>query len=134
MLYEADFHKPGIYGGGRVWANEWDVVFRAPSRGGRGRRAAAAFVVCFRWGEFFLEFFFSIFFLLQTHTACCKYEAFASCLIYLSTSSSIYLVNSPTLSYVVLRTIYFILVYTYVYITLAWCENMVCKTRWNTWY
>ena len=38
---EADFHKPGIYGGRvRVWANEWDVFHCTPSRGGRGRRAA----------------------------------------------------------------------------------------------
>ena len=38
---EADFHKPGIYGGRvRVWANEWDVFRCTPSRGGRGRRAA----------------------------------------------------------------------------------------------
>ena len=34
----------------------------------------------------FLIFFFSIYFLLRTHTACCKYEA-ASCLMYLSTSN-----------------------------------------------
>ena len=46
-LYEADFHKPGIYGSGRVRANAWDVLHRAPSGGGRGRRAAAGFVVCF---------------------------------------------------------------------------------------
>ena len=26
-LYEADFHKPGIVGSGRVWANAWDVFF-----------------------------------------------------------------------------------------------------------
>ena len=49
-------HKPGIYGSGRVWANAWDVFFRAPSRGGRGRRAAAAFVVCSGWGGFFGAF------------------------------------------------------------------------------
>ena len=36
--------------------------------------------------KFFLIFFFPTFFLLRTHTACCKYEA-ASCLIYLSTSN-----------------------------------------------
>ena len=29
-LYEADFHKPGIYGGGRVWADASDVVARRP--------------------------------------------------------------------------------------------------------
>ena len=33
---EADFHKPGIYGGRvRVWANELDVFHCTPSRGGR---------------------------------------------------------------------------------------------------
>ena len=38
---EADFHKPGIYGGRvRVWATEWDVFHCTSSRGGRGRRAA----------------------------------------------------------------------------------------------
>ena len=45
--YEADFHKPGIYGSGRVWANAWDVFRHPQSRGGRGRRAAVGFVVCF---------------------------------------------------------------------------------------
>ena len=57
-----------------------------PSRGGRGRRAAVAFVVCFGWDGvcvFFFQFFF-----FRTHTACCKYEA-ASCLIYLSTSTGV---------------------------------------------
>ena len=53
-LYEADFHKLGIYGSGRVWANAWDVFRRAPSRSGRGRRAAADFVVCFRGGGYIL--------------------------------------------------------------------------------
>ena len=57
-LYEADFHKPGIYGSGRVWANAWDVFRRAPSRVGRGRRAAVDFVVCFGWGGFFVFYFF----------------------------------------------------------------------------
>ena len=45
---EADFHKPGIYGTSvREWATAWDVFRRAPSRVGRGLRAAADFVVCF---------------------------------------------------------------------------------------
>ena len=48
-LYMDDFHKLGIYGIGRVWANAWDVCFRAPSRGGRGRWADVGFVVCFPW-------------------------------------------------------------------------------------
>ena len=38
-LYVADFHKLGIYGSRRVWANAWDVFHHMPSRGGRGRRA-----------------------------------------------------------------------------------------------
>ena len=85
---EADFHKPGIYGGSaRVWATACDVFCRAPSRVGRGRRAAVDFVVCFGWGGYFFVFFrFYLFVFLRTHTACCKYEA-ASCLIYLSTSN-----------------------------------------------
>ena len=38
---EADFHKPGIYGGRvRLWADEWVVFHCTPSRGGRCRRAA----------------------------------------------------------------------------------------------
>ena len=39
---EADFHKPGIYGGilVQVWAKEWDVFHCTLSRGGRGRRAS----------------------------------------------------------------------------------------------
>ena len=61
-LYEADFHLPGIYGSGRVWANAWDVFPRMPSQVGRGRRAAADFVVCFGWGGFFPVFFLFFFF------------------------------------------------------------------------
>ena len=57
-LLEADFHKPGIYGSGRVWANAWDVFRLAPSRVGRSRRAAVAFVACFRSGGIF--FFFQV--------------------------------------------------------------------------
>ena len=45
--------------------NAWDVVFRAPSRGGCGRRAAVGFVVCFGWGEFFLDYFSRFFFYLE---------------------------------------------------------------------
>ena len=62
-LYVADFHKLGIYGSRRVWANAWDVFHHMPSRGGRGHRAALAFVVCFRWGGFliFCDFFFRVF-------------------------------------------------------------------------
>ena len=52
-LYEADFHKPGTYGSGQVWANAWDLFRPAPSRGGRGCWAAVDFVVCFGWGEVF---------------------------------------------------------------------------------
>ena len=45
-----DFHEPGIYVGGRVWANAWDVFRRTPSRGGRDCRGAVDFVVCFGCG------------------------------------------------------------------------------------
>ena len=66
---EADFHKPGIYGGKvRVWATEWDVFHCTPSRGGRGRRAAVDIFrgVFFQWWDFV---FFSLFYFLRTHTA-----------------------------------------------------------------
>ena len=60
------------------------MVFRAPSRGGRGRPVAVDLVVCFRWGDLFCFcFFFRFLFPPRTHTAYCKYEA-VSCLIYLS--------------------------------------------------
>ena len=39
-------------------------------------------------GRIFSCFFFSIFFFVRTHTACCKYEA-TSCLIYLSASTGV---------------------------------------------
>ena len=57
-----DFHKLGIYGSGRVWANAWDVFHRAPSRVGRGRRAAVDFVVCLGGAGFFVFCFFRFFF------------------------------------------------------------------------
>ena len=50
----------------RVWATEWDVFHCTPSRGGRGRRAAAVlwidFVVCVFsvWWDF-VFFFFVVF-------------------------------------------------------------------------
>ena len=66
-LYEADFHKPGIYGSGRVWANAWDVFRRAPSRGGRGRRVAVDSVVCFGWGFCFRVFLFRFIFSSDAH-------------------------------------------------------------------
>ena len=67
-LYEVDFHKPGIYGSGRVRANAWDVFPRMPSRIGRGRRAAVAFVAFFGRGGFFsARFFFRFFFSSNAH-------------------------------------------------------------------
>ena len=67
-LYEADFHKLGIYGSVRVWANAWDVVSRTPSRGGRGRRDAMDFMVRFGWGGFFCFLFFFRFFFSSSNT------------------------------------------------------------------
>ena len=70
----ADFHKPGIYESGRAWANAWDVFRRTPSRGGRGRRAAVDFVVCFGCGGVRRDFVFFFVFSSDAHdTACCKY-------------------------------------------------------------
>ena len=87
-LYEADFHKPGIYGSGTEWANACDALPRMPSRVGRGRRAAVDFVVCFRWGGGLFRVSFLRVLFLRTHTACCKHEA-GSCLIYLSNSTGV---------------------------------------------
>ena len=50
----------------RVWATAWDVFRRAPSRVGRGRRAAVDFVVWLGWGGFFSLLFF-VFFSLNAH-------------------------------------------------------------------
>ena len=68
-LYEANFHQPGIYGSGRVWANTWDVFRRAPSRVGRRCRDAVAFVVCFGWGVFFRVFRVTTFFVANPCTS-----------------------------------------------------------------
>ena len=85
-LYDIDFHKRRIHGSGRVWANARDVFRRAPSRGGRGRRAALDFVVCFGWGDFFRGFIFIfdfIFFLERARPTASKCEvAFPHLLIY----------------------------------------------------
>ena len=78
------FHKPGIYGSVRVWANASDVFRRTPSRGVRGRRAAVDFVVCFGRGEFFRVFFFDFFFFERTRPAA---NMRPPCFIYLSTSN-----------------------------------------------
>ena len=86
-LNEADFHKPGIYRSGRVWAHAWDVFPRMPSRVGRGRRAAVDFVVCFGWGGFFsvcFSFFVFVFFFERTRPAASMRP---SCLSYLPTST-----------------------------------------------
>ena len=83
-LYEADFHKPGIYGSGRVWANAWDVFFRMPSRVARGGRAAVDFVVSFGWGGFFRDFFFRFFFFFERTRPAASMRP--PCLIYLSIS------------------------------------------------
>ena len=85
-LYEADFQKPGIYGSQGVWAIALGLFARAPSRGGRGRRAALDFVVCFGWGDFFRGFIFIfdfIFFLERARPTASKCEvAFPHLLIY----------------------------------------------------
>ena len=78
-LYEADSQKPGIYGSQGVWANALGLFARAPSRGGRGRRAAVNIVVCLERGVFICVFLCVclcvFFFLNQTHTDYYKYEA-----------------------------------------------------------
>ena len=73
---------------GRAWANAWDVFRRTPSRGGRGRRAAVDFVVCFGCGGILFSFSF---FFLRTHTAASMRQP---SLIYLSTSKGSRKTNS----------------------------------------
>ena len=48
-------------------ANEWDVFHHMQSRGGRGRRAALAFVVCFWWGGYFMIILFFLLFSSNAH-------------------------------------------------------------------
>ena len=62
------------------------MFYRAPSRGGRGRRAAVNLVVCFGWGGRF-RFFLSIFFFFErTRPAASMRPPF---FIYTSTSSGV---------------------------------------------
>ena len=71
---DADFQKPGIYGGRvPVWATEWGVFHCPPSRGGRGRRAA---VDIFRGVVFSVWWDFVRFFLFFPSNApgLCRYE------------------------------------------------------------
>ena len=83
---EADFRKPGIYGGSvRVWADAWDVFRRTPSRGGRGRRAAVDFVVCFECLVGFRVFFFLFLYFERTWPAASMRPP---CLSYLSTCTN----------------------------------------------
>ena len=61
-------------------------MFRhAPSRVGRGRRAAVDIVVCFGWGGIFWGRSFPIFFFFETTRPAASMRP--PCLIYLSTSS-----------------------------------------------
>ena len=76
----ADFHKPGIYGTGRVWTNAWDVFRCTPSRSGRVRRATVDFVVSFGWGG--NSCYFVVFFFKRTRPAASMRPP---CLVYLST-------------------------------------------------
>ena len=86
-LYEADFHKPGICGSGCVWANAWDVFRRAPSRGGRGRRADVDIVGCIGRGGLFVVFcFFRFFFFERTRPTSSMRP---TCLIYIFTSNEV---------------------------------------------
>ena len=83
-LDEADFHKSGIYGSGRVWANAWGVFRRTPYRGGHGCLAAVDFVVCFGRGR--ISCFFFVFFFKRTRPAASMRPP---CIIYLSNSTGL---------------------------------------------
>ena len=58
--------NPGSMEACEYWLTRGTCFRRTPSRSGRGRRAAVDFVVCCECGGI-------SFFLLRTHTACCKY-------------------------------------------------------------
>ena len=79
--YEADFHQPGIYESGRVWANAGDVFLRQPSRGGRGRRAAVDIFCCVLFSVCldFVFFFFRFFFFQLTRLAASMRPPLTSC-------------------------------------------------------
>ena len=82
-LYQADFHKPGIYESGQVRANAWDAFRRMPFRGGRGHRLAVGFVVGFGCGGISCFFFLFVFFERAWTVASMR----PPCFIYLSTST-----------------------------------------------
>ena len=70
-----------------VWTNAWDAFRRAPSRDGRGRRAAVDIVVRFGVRRIFSSFFFRFFFFVRTQRKRPAASMRPSCLIYLSTSN-----------------------------------------------
>ena len=86
-LYEADFHKPGIYD---MEAGEYGLTRGTCVFARRPEVVALAGLLRLSWcvlgGVDFFVFFFSTFFFLRTHAAYCKYEA-TSCLIYISTGN-----------------------------------------------
>ena len=87
-LYEADFHKLGIYGSGQVLANAWDLFRLASSRGGPGRRAAVDFVVCLGGADFLvIPLFFDFCFLIERTRPATSMRS--SCLINLSASNEV---------------------------------------------
>ena len=86
-LYKANFHKPGIYGSGRVWANVGRVLSRAVSRWSRspGCCGCCGFRCVFGVGRFFRSFSFSfLFFFERTRPAASMRPPW---LIYLSASN-----------------------------------------------
>ena len=79
-----------------MWAIAWDVFHHMPSQGGRGRRAAVDFVVCFGWGGFF--FFCSFFFASHAHGVLQVRGHLASCsslLVSGTTEYNFYKVSAP---------------------------------------
>ena len=57
-LYAIDLHKPGLYRGGRAWANAWDLFRRKSPRARGSRRVAVDVVVGFECGGISLLFSF----------------------------------------------------------------------------
>ena len=67
----ADVDNPASEDASELALNAWDLLHRAASRVGRGRRAVVFWVVCFGCGG--ISFLCSLF-LLGTHMAYCEYE------------------------------------------------------------
>ena len=78
--------NPGSMEAGEYGLTRGTCFFRAPCRGGRGRRAGMDFGVCFGWGGFLRIILFQIFFFFERTRPAASMRP--PCFIYLSTITS----------------------------------------------